>query len=84
MIAAHQANLPALRAALRLKEIVPPLNRIAALAALTLNFDLDAKVWQAIEALRAGKTSWSKSAIAPWFEQYLQELQKLVDQVDKI
>jgi hypothetical protein len=84
LLAAHQANLPAFRAALRLKRVSPPLKKEELPAELARHFGLETQVFTQLQKLRASKLSFSRVGLRRLWEDYLREVDKLAQAVDRL
>ncbi len=84
LLAGQRANQPAFRAALRLKRIAPPVKADELPAALAEHFSLDPHVFERVRQLRLGKLHLSSSALRQLWEEYLREVDKLAQAVDRL
>lgn len=82
LLAAYNANYPALRTALRLKKIKPPIEHSAILDAVAAHFDLDGSVFARVRQLRRGEILLKAAEIIQLFEKYTDEVAKLAEAVD--
>jgi predicted nucleotidyltransferase len=82
LVAAHNANYPALRTALRLKKVKPPLEQGAILNEVAKNFGLDETVLLRVRQLRRSEIKLTPQEVPGLFEQYLREVEKLAQAVD--
>jgi predicted nucleotidyltransferase len=84
LISAHAANFPAFRAALRLKEVVPPMKKEEVTAALSVNFDLDVELFHTIKRLRMHEIKLDAKILRDLIGKYLVEVEKLAAIVDRL
>jgi predicted nucleotidyltransferase len=84
LVAAHNANYPAFRTALRLRKFKPPVEKGAILEAVAEKFDLDASVLLKVRQLRRGELRLGSSEINALFEKYSEEVDKLAQAVDRL
>ncbi len=83
LLAAHNANFPAFRAALRLKKTTPPVKKEDIAAQLARLFGLDAEVFRQLSDLRAGVFRPAEPELERLLDRYLSEVGKLVRAVDR-
>lgn len=83
LLAAHNANYPAFRAALRLKQVAPPVKKEEINAALTSHFQVAAGMLQRLADLRAGRIRLNRGELETLCQQYLDEVSRVADQVDR-
>ena len=84
LLAAHSANYPAFRTALRLKKLKPPLDQGAILDAIAARFGLDGTVLSRVRQLRRGELRLGAVEITELFEKYSEEVAKLAQAVDRL
>lgn len=84
LTAAQSANYPAFRTALRLKKIKPPVDQGLILAEMGKHFKLDASVFSNVRRLRRGELKLPERELIGLFEQYLGEVEKLAQAVDRL
>jgi predicted nucleotidyltransferase len=84
LLAAHQANYPAFRTALRLRKITPPVIKEEVTAALAVNFSLDAELFHALQRLRTHEIKLGVAGLRALVEKYLIEVEKLAAFIDRI
>lgn len=82
--AASSANLPAFRAALRLKRIAPPTAKAEVLERLAVAYHLDRTPFDRLQALRRGQLRLGRAGLRSLFAAYLLELEKLVRVLDRM
>lgn len=83
LLSAHQSNVPAFRAALRLKRVSPPLGRDEIFSELSREFHLDHAVFARLQALRLDPKVTDRELLG-LFERYGTEVEKLVQAVDQL
>lgn len=84
LISAHNANFPAFRAALRLKEVKPPLKKEEVTAALAVHFELDAELFHTVKRLRLREIKLNVLTLCSLIERYLIEVERLATIVDRL
>lgn len=84
LLAAHNANFPAFRAALRLKQVMPPLKKESVTAALAQHFELDGDLFKTVYQLRVKTLTLDGPGMRVIFEKYLAEVEKLAAIVDRL
>jgi len=84
LLSAHNANFPAFRTALRLKQVIPPLKREEVTAALAEHFSLDAELFETVKKLRCNEVKLDGPALRALLEKYLTEVEKLASFVDRL
>jgi hypothetical protein len=84
LVSAHQANYPAFRCALRLKKVKPPLEQKEVLEALSQHFKLDPVPFESVRRLRRGELKLQARELIHLLEQYLREVGKLAQSVDRL
>lgn len=84
LLAAHNANYPAFRTALRLRKFKPPVEKSAILTEVAAKFDLDASVLLRVRQLRRGELRLGGEQIVELFEKYSEEVEKLAQAVDRL
>lgn len=82
--AAHAANLPAFRTALRLKRIDPPTAKAEVLERLAAVYHLDRTPFDRLQALRRGQLRLGRAGLRGLFAAYLLEIEKLVRVLDRL
>ncbi len=82
LTAAHTANYPAFRTALRLKKVKPPLEQVAILNEVAKRFGVDASVLLRIRQLRRGELKLSSGELVLLMSAYLGEVEKIACTVD--
>lgn len=82
LLAAHGANFAAFRAALRLKQIKPPVSKDETVAELVAAFKLDAGVFHRLRELRAGRLKLGRDGLCRLLEEYAAEVEKLARIID--
>ncbi len=84
LVAAHQANLPSFRTALRLKGIVPPLAKEAVLESLAATFGLNKEVFVKLKLLKQGDLKLTFPMLRGLLETYLHEVEKVARAIDRL
>jgi hypothetical protein len=84
LVAAHSANYPAFRTVLRLKKVKPPVDQTAILEEVGRSFKLDTTVLCNVRRLRRGEMKLQARELTGLFEQYLGEVEKLAQAVDRL
>lgn len=82
LLAAHNANFPAFRTALRLKSIQPPTKKENVTAALAEQFELNKELFLKMKLLREDQLTANLSTMQELLQQYLTEVEKLAQLVD--
>ncbi|MEW6517741.1 MAG: hypothetical protein AB1439_12660 [candidate division FCPU426 bacterium] len=84
LLAAHNANYPAFRAALRLKRVAPPVKKEEIDAALAKHYRVDGPVLQHLRDLKAGQAKRNRGELETLCQQYLHEVTRIAAQVDRL
>jgi len=84
LVSVHNANFPAFRTALRLKQVSPPVKKEAVTAALASNFALDQELFIKMKLLRLGELKLTQPGLCSLMEKYLIEVKKLAQAVDSL
>lgn len=84
LLAAHNANYPAFRAALRLKQVAPPVKKEEINAALAGHFQVEAGVLRTLGDLRLARIKLNRAELEALCQQYLDEVSRIADQVDRL
>ncbi len=84
LVAAHAANLPAFRTALRLKRVKPPTAKDEVLERLAAVYRLDRTPFDRLQALRRGQLRLNRAGLRDLFAAYLLELGKLIRVLDRM
>jgi hypothetical protein len=84
LTAAHAANLPAFRAALRLKRSKPPLAKDEVLERLAAVYRLDRTPFDQIQALHRKQLRLGRGGLRDLFAAYLHEVEKLARVLDRM
>lgn len=84
LLAAHNANFAAFRAALRLKKVRPPVAKEEITAALAGHFQLDAGVFGRVRELRLGRLKTNREGLCRLFEEYCREVEKIARIIDEM
>ncbi|MCD4813699.1 hypothetical protein K8S19_08420 [bacterium] len=83
-LSAHNANFPAFRTALRLKQVDPPVKKEEVTAALAEQFGLDRDCFKTISQMRLGTIKLDVPGLRTLLEKYMIEVQKLAAIVDQL
>jgi len=81
---AHNANLAAFRASLRLKNVQPPVKKDEIAEVLAEHFGLDAPVFHRVRQMRQGELDLRKEGLRRLFEDYCHEVEKLARALDQL
>lgn len=84
LLAAHNANFPAFRTALRLKKIAPPIKKEEVTMALADQFGLDRDCFKTMTQLRLNTIKPDVAECRAILEKYLTEVEKLAAIVDQL
>ncbi len=84
LLSAHNANFPAFRATLRIKQVIPPLKKESVTAALAQHFGLDGELFKTVFQLRVKTLTLDGPGMRAVFEKYLVEVEKLAAIVDRL
>jgi predicted nucleotidyltransferase len=84
LLAAHNANYPALRAALRLKRVAPPVTKAEVNAALSKHFRVEPSVLRRLQDLRENRIRLNRKELEALCQHYLNEVSRIASQVDRI
>jgi predicted nucleotidyltransferase len=84
LLAAHNANYPAFRAALRLKRVAPPLTKEEINAALSKHFRVEASVLRRLQDLRGNRIRLNRRELEALCQHYLNEVNRVASQVDRL
>lgn len=84
LLAAHAANFPVFRAALRLKQVQPPLAKDEVVERVAEHFGLEAAPFRQLQSLRRAAVRLDRGGLRRCFEAYLHEVEKLARVLDRL
>lgn len=84
LLAAHNANYPAFRAALRLKHVPPPVKKEEINSALSKHFRFEAGVLQRLRDLRENRIRLNRRELEALCQQYLYEVSRVASKIDRL